>query len=91
VLVVDDVEWLGIEVVLPDDIGVENIVVEEVTLEDRAKLIEDVAASVDRPGLEDAVDGADVETVAPELPMVTTSVLEGTWNRLVPESQHPAI
>jgi hypothetical protein len=78
-------------VVVPDDIGVEDIVAEEATLEDRAELLEDVAAAVDRPALEDAVDGADVETVAPELPMVTTSVLEGTWNRLIPESQHPAI
>lgn len=69
----------------------DDIVVEGVTLEDGAELFEDVVASLDCPGLEDAIVGVDVETVAPELPIVTTSVLRGTWNRLIPESQHPAI
>jgi Na+/pantothenate symporter len=85
VLVVNAVEVLGgIEEVVLND-----AVIQEVMLEDKAELLDDVVATVD--GLEDVLDGAKVETVAPKVPRVTISVLKGTWNRPIPESQHPLV
>ena len=85
VLVVNAVEVLGgIEVVVLND-----VVIEEVVPEDEVELLDDVAATVDGP--EDVLDGAKVETVAPKVPSVTISTLKGTWNRPIPESQHPLV
>jgi hypothetical protein len=87
VLVVDAAEVLGgAEVVVPD-----NMVVDEATLEERAELLDDVVAVAGWLELEIVFVGANVEIVAPEEPRVTRSVLRETWNRLIPELQHPAI
>jgi hypothetical protein len=75
ILVVDAAEVLG---------GIEKVV-----LEDEADVLDDVVATVD--GLEAVLDGAKVETVGPKVPRVTISVLKGTWNRPIPESQHPLV
>jgi hypothetical protein len=81
VLIVDAVEVLG---------GFVEVVLEAVMLEDRAELLVDnVDAADDR--LEGVLVGANVENVAPREPMVTISVLEDTWNRPIPESQHPSV
>ena len=50
--------------------------------------LEDVVVSIERL---DVVVGAEVDIVAPDEPKVTTSVLNCTRNRPIPESQHPFV
>lgn len=89
VLVADSVGVLrGFERVVLND-----VVLEEVMLEDEAELLGDVVSTDDVGStanglLEDVLDGAKVETVAPEGPIVTISMFKGTLNRPIPESQH---
>jgi hypothetical protein len=83
------IEEVVLEDVVIEEVMLEDVVVEEVMLEDEAELLDDVVATVD--SVEDVLDGTKVETVAPKVPRVTISVLKGTWNRPIPESQHPLV
>ena len=68
------------------ELGDEDEVEDEVD-EDEIEALEDVVAE-ERA---DVLVGAEVETVAPDEPNVTASVLNWTWNRPIPESQHPFV
>lgn len=71
------------------ELGDEDEVEDEVDWDedDEIEALEDILA-------EEKVDvlvRAEVETVAPDEPNVTASVLNWTWNRPIPESQHPFV
>lgn len=74
--------------VMPEEVMSEDVLINE------AELLDDVVVTDDRVEdvlVEDVLVGAKVETVAPNEPRVTISVLKSTWKRPIPELQQPSI